>query len=155
MESRFSIRYQLAMPFEDKKENLPAGAVMAQEDNKLQVEILCKWNGNFRSDRLKRKKAEYIQSASICCGEFHFIQNILAKLKATRGAIKSWHAKKSNEGKEGNTLTCRGGSTFLPRSPPSVKIWLIIQTSYRQYCFISGSQLLMTSEVLNLQWPGI
>ena len=28
---------------------------MAQEDNKVEVEILCKWNGNFRSDRLEQK----------------------------------------------------------------------------------------------------
>lgn len=31
-------------------------AKMVQEDNKLKLAIMCKWNGNFRSDQLRRKK---------------------------------------------------------------------------------------------------
>ena len=61
---------------------------MAQEDNKVEVEILCKWNGNFRSNQ----KVEYLQRSSICSGKFllnvvlntdpHYKRNLgLAKLQ--------------------------------------------------------------------------
>ena len=41
---------------------------MAQEEHKMEMEILCKLNGNFRSDRLERKN----HRLSVCFGKFPF-----------------------------------------------------------------------------------
>ena len=35
-----------------RSKKLPDGAMVVQEDQKEEMEILCKLNGNFRSDRL-------------------------------------------------------------------------------------------------------
>ena len=47
--------------------------MMAQDDNKVKMQILCKWNGNFRFNWLKRKK----WSASKGRGNFLFDPHVL------------------------------------------------------------------------------
>ena len=44
-----------------------------QEENKVEMEILCKFmGGNFHSGWLLEKKWNYLQRSSVCSGKFPF-----------------------------------------------------------------------------------
>ena len=53
--------------------NLLDVAVMAQEDNKVEMEVFCKWNNNFCSDWLEWNKWSTSEGRPFVPGNFHLI----------------------------------------------------------------------------------
>ena len=81
-EGLFSICSKLAISLVDKKK-LPDGAMMAPEDNKEEIGILCKLNGNSVLTGWNRKSglSYYLQRSYVCSRKCSFYPGVLFKFQ--------------------------------------------------------------------------
>ena len=83
------------------------------------MEILNKWNGNFRSNRTERKKGEYVPRSSVCSEKFPVLAQLESALclgadNRVIGRIYNWSPQQNVPESTGNGTAMDGPFSAFP-----------------------------------------